>query len=88
VLLNRSACRRLAAGHANLKKAIGERLSAETDPKLLEKHTFLIQINNMPDGVNINLDTLQKLPKDLRQKLSDTIYNEITDEQADQMIQS
>ncbi len=77
-----------AAGHANLKKAIGERPMAETDPKLLEKHTFLIQINNMAGGIQMNIDEMEKLPAKIRQEIADAVFEEITDEQAEQMINS
>jgi hypothetical protein len=77
-----------AAGHANLKKAIGERPMVETDPKLLEKHTFLIQINNMAGGIQMNIDEMEKLPAKIRQEIADAVFEEITDEQAEQMINS
>jgi hypothetical protein len=60
----------------------------ETDPKLLEKHTFLIQINNMPGGIQMNIDEMEKLPAKTRQEIADAVFEEITDEQAEQMINS
>ena len=77
-----------AAGHANLKRTIGERPVQETDPKLLEKHTFLIQINNIPAGVTINVDTLEKIPVDTRKKIADAVFEEISEDQAQQMLGS
>ena len=77
-----------AAGHTNLKKAIGERPMVETDPKLLEKHTFLIQINNMAGGIRMNMDDMEKLSMKTRQGIADAVFEEITDEQAEQMINS
>lgn len=77
-----------AAGLTILKKAIGERPMVETDPKLLEKHTFLIQINNMPGGIQMNIDEMEKLPAKIRQEIADAVFEEITDEQAEQMINS
>jgi len=35
-----------AAGHNTLIKAIGKKPEQETDPKLIEKHTFLLQVNH------------------------------------------
>ena len=77
-----------AAGHANLKKTIGEKPVVETDPKLLEKHTFLIQINNMPEGVRILIDQLEKIPKHLRKDIADAVYEEISEDQAGEMMNS
>jgi len=76
------------AGLAVLKKVIGERPMQETDPKLLEKHTFLIQINNLGTGSTITLEQMEKLPMKTRQDIADSLYEEITDEQAEEMINS
>jgi hypothetical protein len=65
-----------------LKKAIGERPETETDPKLLEKHNFFIQINNNNQTVAIDLDALHKMPKEKREQMAADFYTEISDEEA------
>ena len=77
-----------AAGHANLKKTIGERPVEETDPKLLEKHIFLIQINNMPEGVRLDIDQVEKIPVGVRKDIADAVFEEISEDEAKGMITS
>ena len=76
------------AGLAVLKKVIGERPVQETDPKLIEKHTFLIQINNMKEGVRIDIDQLDKIPMAVRKDIADAVWEEIDEEQAGKMMNS
>jgi len=77
-----------AAGHANLKKAIGERPVQETDPKLLEKHTFIINVKGMKDGVKINIDQLDTLPANVRKDIADAVWEEIDDDEAKRILAS
>jgi len=77
-----------SAGHANLIRAIGERVPDEKDPKLVEKHTFLIQINHLGASVNIDtrdMDTYQ--PEELK-AISDAIYTEISEDDAGEMFKT
>jgi hypothetical protein len=77
-----------AAGHANLKKAIGERPMEEMDPKLLEKHTFIINVKGMKDGVQINIDNLDQLSTLQRKEIADAVWEEIDENQAKQILES
>ena len=71
-----------AQGNANLIKAIGDRPPQITDPKLVEKHTFLIQINQLGKTINIDTKELnQRTPQELKE-ISDSIYTEITEADA------
>ena len=71
-----------AQGLTNLSKHIGERPVAETDPKLVEKHTFLIQILDKRPSRTVDISCLDQYSKDELRGISDAIYTEITEEDA------
>ena len=71
-----------------LKKAIGERPETETDPKLLEKHKFYIQINNNNQKISVDLDKLNRLPKEARERLAADFFTEISEDQAKTILDS
>ncbi len=71
-----------------LLKAIGERPEVETDPKLVEKHTFIVQVNNNKQTVNLNLDKISKIPKEVRMELADGLFTEIDDQEATEIMNS
>ena len=76
----RGDLRNWSAGHANLIRAIGEKIPEEKDPKLVEKHTFLIQLNQHSKTINIDMKDIDSYsPAELKQ-ISDGIYTEITEE--------
>ncbi len=74
------------AGHMALIKAIGNRPETVTDPKLVEKHTFIIQMNRNQKTVNVNLDKVGQIPKDVLVDLADAEYQEIDESQADEIM--
>jgi len=78
----------MGAGLTILKKAIGEKPEKETDPKLLEKHNFFIQINNNSQKISVDLDKLNLIPKEGRERLADDLFSEISDEQAQSILDS
>ena len=78
----RGDMRSWSAGHANLIKVIGERVPEEKDPKLVEKHTFLIQINNIKGTATIDTREIDSYPPEVLKQISDSIYTEITEEDA------
>jgi hypothetical protein len=78
----------MGAGLTILKKAIGEKPEKETDPKLLEKHNFFIQINNNSQKISVDLDKLNLIPKEGRERLADDLFSEISDEQAQSILES
>jgi hypothetical protein len=77
-----------AQGLANLSKHIGERPVAETDPKLVEKHTFLIQILDKRPSTTVDINSLDQLSRDELRGISDAIYTEITEEDAKEIFKS
>jgi len=77
-----------AAGLRVMTKAIGKRPEQETDPKLIEKHTFLIRVNHKTVGPIINVDDLDKLPKKVREEIAANIWEEITDEEAARILKT
>jgi hypothetical protein len=75
-------------GHSRLIQAIGSRPNPELDPKLIEKHTFIIQIKDHECTLNINTDILQQIPARLREKLAASLYVEINEDQAKKIMNS
>lgn len=82
------ALRVIALEHANLIRALGERPLEVMDPKLTEKHTFLIQMQINNQAVNVDFSKLMKLPADLRKELSDAIMGDIDDVKAEEIMNS
>jgi len=77
-----------SAGHSIFLKAIGTKPIQETDPKLIEKHTFLLQVNHKTFGPTINVDDLDKIPSKIKEEFVANLYEEITDEEAEWMLNS
>jgi hypothetical protein len=77
-----------ASGNMSLLKAIGEKPIEDLDPKLTEKHQFVIVIQNNKQETNINLDTIDKLPFDSRKQITDTLVQDIDDAEAAQIMES
>jgi hypothetical protein len=75
-----------AQGHSNLIKAIGEKPMAEMDPKLTEKNTFIIQFNINNKMVNVNMDTIHKLPQHIRREMLSGMEQDITDTEAEEIL--
>ncbi len=74
------------AGHMALIKAIGERPVEETDPKLVQKHKFTLTINNGKQSVSVDLDKLNLIPQKAREQIADGLYQEITDVEAEEIM--
>lgn len=75
--------------HANLIKALGEKPDIPIDPKLIEKNTFIFQVNINNQVVNIDAEKLMKIPPHLRKELFiDALDAEITDDQAEEIMNS
>jgi len=77
-----------AAGAGNLIKAIGEKVVEEKDPRLVEKHTFLIQINHHGSIRNLDTRAINDIPPEELKAISDAIYTEITEEDAEEMFKT
>jgi len=80
----------IAMEHANLFKAIGEKPEDLPDPRRTEKHKFylLVQVNNQ--NIQIDMNSLEKLPADVLKQLNEalTTGNEIDDRQAKTIMES
>jgi len=77
-----------ALGHTNLIKAIGERPETLIDPKLTEKNTFIIQMNVNNKTVNVNWDTIHKLPQHVRREFIEGMERDITDSDAEEILET
>lgn len=77
-----------AEGHKNLIKAIGERPEVPLDPKLTEKHIFIIPIQINKKTVNLDYESFMKIPGHIRRKLSDNLEMYITDVEVEEILQS
>lgn len=78
----------IAAEHANMIKALGERPVKEIDPKLIESHQFImpVQINN----ITYHFDLFKFLALDpaVRKKVSDALITDISEDEAKDLMQS
>ena len=77
-----------SSGHGQLIKAIGEKPQVETDPKLVEKHNFYIQVINNNQKVNLDLDKMDQLSKTTRQEIASGLFSEIDEDEAIQIMDS
>jgi len=75
-------------GHKNLLAALGEKPESQIDPKLIEKQTINIAISVNNQIVNIDYNKLQSLPPDLRKLITDQLNEEITEDQAIEIMNS
>lgn len=67
---------------------IGEKPASNEDPRRMEKNTFYIQVNNNGESLNINLDSIRKLPQDDVKKVIEALYEPIDESQAESLINS
>jgi hypothetical protein len=79
---NQNDLKAWAMGHKNLISALGEKPETEIDPKMLEKNTFIIQMNVNNKIVNIDYNKLMKLPSDARKILTEALDEEYNIEDA------
>lgn len=79
-----AAMRVVAAEHANLLKALGDRPEVPNDPRLTEKHEFYVLIQNNNQTIKLSHNLLNQLPKDTLEKLNELLFasGEITEDQA------
>jgi hypothetical protein len=83
-----ASMRVVAAEHANLLKALGDKPEVPNDPRLTEKHEFYVLIQNNNQTIKLSHNLLNQLPKDTLEKLNELLFasNEITEDQAAQIM--
>ncbi len=77
-----------AMGHKNLMQAIGERPEVEMDPKLIEKHTFNIEVQINNKTVNIDYADFLKMPAEARKIITNALNEPIDDTKAVEIMNS
>jgi hypothetical protein len=77
-----------AEGHKNLIKALGEKPETELDPKLTEKHTFIIPIKIKNSTYTLNWNSFQKIPEHIRREIVEAKIVEINDEDAKKIMET
>ena len=70
---------------ATLQKYLAQLPPVNIDPKLLEKNTVIIQVNN---NIAFTESDILKLPTNMRQRLLDSVSDNITETQASEIIDS
>lgn len=83
-----AAGRVIAMEHANLIKILGERPVKDIDPKLVEEHKFIIPIQINQTVHNFDLEKFLNLPETLRKKVTDALINDISDDEAKEIMES
>lgn len=76
------------AGHMALIKAIGNRPEKTLDPKLVEKHTFVIQMNANHKHIHVDLDKINQIPKSLLIDIAEDMYTEIDENDAEALMKT
>ncbi|KAA6313866.1 hypothetical protein EZS27_035429 [termite gut metagenome] len=72
-----------------LMQLIGEKPQISQDPRRMEKNIFYIQVNNNNGtSLNLDMDTVRKLPAEDIRKIMEVMYEPINEETATQMINS
>ena len=71
-----------------LIKMIGEKPVQSDDPRRMEKNVFYIQVNNNGQPYGIQLDAIHKLPEEDLKQLVNTMFEPITEENAEEIINS
>jgi hypothetical protein len=71
-----------------LMQLIGEKPQVSEDPRRMEKNIFYIQVNNKGTSINLDMDTVRKLPPEDLRKIMEVMYEPINEETATQMINS
>lgn len=71
-----------------LMQLIGEKPQISQDPRRMEKNIFYIQVNNNGTSLNLDMDTVRKLPAEDIRKIMEVMYEPINEETATQMINS
>jgi hypothetical protein len=75
-----------AKAQKNLLAALGEPPKTNIDPKLMEKHNIYYQISVNNQIVNIDIRDLGKLPKSLIDVIKPTLFQEIDESQANDIM--
>ena len=69
-----------------LRDMIGDKPAALDDPKRIEKNVFYIQVNHAGQTFNVDLNAIKKLPQEDRNVVMEALYEPITDEQAENLM--
>lgn len=67
---------------------IGEKPAAVDDPRRMEHNTFYIQVNNNGNPINVSLDAIRKLPEEDLKQLVDSMYEPISEINAEELMNS
>ncbi len=67
---------------------IGDKPTTSEDPKRMEKNVFYIQMNYDGRVINVPREALRKLNPDDMKVLADSCFEEINDQQADELMNS
>lgn len=80
----------VAMEHANLIKALGERPSIPDDPRLTEKHSFYILVQNNNTEVKIDYNRLKDLPEATLRELNKIFFsgNPISEADAEEIMKT
>lgn len=74
--------------HLVLKTVLGEKPEAEEDPRRIEKNNIFIQLNNNGTTVNLSPGLLAKLTKQEIRELTEAVYTDISEDEANNLINS
>lgn len=74
--------------YGQLLKAIGEKPQKIIDPKLLDKHTFVLSVSFGGQDTNIDFMKLMRLPEGVRKQMADAIIEDIDFEETEKLIDS
>ena len=77
-----------AAGLAVLKRIIGEKPLEELDPKLIQKHTFIIMVGPPGSQVPVDISRTDHFSPQTRKELSDALFEEVTEIEALEIMNS
>ena len=74
--------------HETLHKIIGERPVQEEDPRRMEKNNIFIQLNDNSKTINLPIDVVSKLSKQDLKTISDATFQDISEEDAADLMES
>jgi hypothetical protein len=77
-----------AMGHKNLITALGEKPESEINPKLIESNPVIVQIKVHNEIINIDYNKFLKMPVEARKIITDAFDREITDVEAEEIMNS
>lgn len=77
-----------ASAMAVLKKIIGEKPLEELDPKLVQKHTFIIMVGRQGNQVPVDISRTDHFSPQTRKELSDALFEEVSESEALEIMNS